>query len=415
MVNELIELGRLQVGTFALNVGSPIDSALVTVTQRGEEKVILEEMLSDSSGRTPVIELAAPPVDFSLAPGEPRPYSEYDISVSADGFQDMIIEGVQILPNTTAVQDIMLNPTLEAAAPPTDIIIDPHTLWVEFPPKVPEEEVKPLPPAQRFVVLPDPVIPEFIVVHDGVPSDVNAPNYWVPFQDYIKNVACCEIYATWPDSTIRANVLAILSFTLNRVYTEWYRSKGYNFTITSTTSLDHAFSYGRNIYDRISRIVDEIFTTFITRPGARQPLLTQYCDGQRTTCPGWMTQWGSMDLGTQGFDALSILRSFYGHDIFLMQANKVAGVPVSFPGSNLQLGSTGQAVSTIQEQLNEISNVYTAIQKLRVDGIFGAATRIAVETFQSIFNLPPSGIVDFATWYRISNVYVAVTGMAELR
>ncbi|MGI6751944.1 MAG: peptidoglycan-binding protein [Anaerovoracaceae bacterium] len=414
MVNDLNDFGRLQVGTFALNIGSPIDNALITVTRTGGEQVVLEEMISDSSGRSAVIELEAPPIEFSLSPDEPKPYSEYDVKVSVEGFRETLIEGVQILPNTTAVQDIMLSPMLGPDMPPEDIEIDPHTLWGVFPPKVPEDEIKPLPPAQKFVVLPDPVIPEFIVVHDGLPSDVNAPNYWIPFQDYIKNVACCEIYATWPDSTIRANVLAILSFTLNRVYTEWYRSKGYNFTITSTTSLDHAFSYGRNIYDRISMIVDEIFTTFITRPGARQPLLTQYCDGRRSTCPGWMTQWGSMDLGSQGFDALTILRSFYGHDIFLMQANKVAGVPISFPGSNLQLGSTGQAVSTIQEQLNEISNVYTAIQKLRVDGIFGVATRIAVETFQSIFNLPPSGIVDFATWYRISNVYIAVSGLAGL-
>jgi len=284
----------------------------------------------------------------------------------------------------------------------------------DFPPKIPEDEVKPLPESGGFVVLPEPVIPEFVIVHQGVPSDNSAQNVWVPFKDYIKNVASCEIYSTWPDASIRANVLAILSFTLNRVYTEWYRGKGYDFTITNSTAFDQAFTYGRNIFQEIATVVDEIFTTFITRPGIRQPLLTQYCDGSRVQCPNMMSQWGSKNRADEGYDAIGILRYYYGQDIFLMQAEKVSGVPMSYPGTALQTGSTGPSVRMIQEQLNAISNNYPAINKIRVDGVFGEQTRTAVETFQKIFNLPQTGIVDFGTWYQISNIYVAVTKIAEL-
>lgn len=264
------------------------------------------------------------------------------------------------------------------------------------------------------MVLPNPVVPEFIIVHDGRPNDTSAPNYWIPFADYIKNVASSEIYANWPQSTIKANVLAILSFTLNRVYTEWYRGQGYNFTITSSTAYDHAFSYGRNIFAEIATVVDDIFTSFVTRPGIRQPLLTQYCDGKSVVCPNWMTQWGSKSLGDQGYTAIDILKSFYGYDIYLMQAQKVQGVPSSYPGTALQMGSLGEDVRVIQEQLNTISNNYPKINKVRVDGVFGEETRRAVVTFQEIFRLSADGIVGFSTWYTISHIYVAVTRMAEL-
>jgi hypothetical protein len=237
----------------------------------------------------------------------------------------------------------------------------------------------------------------------------------VPFKDYIKNVACCEIYATWPEQTIIANVLAIISFTLNRVYTEWYRGRGYDFTITNSTAFDHAFSYGRNIFERISQLVDDVFSTYITRPNIRQPLFSQYCDGQKVSCPNWMTQWGSKTLGEQGHDAISILRNFYGQDVYLKQATRGEGVPASFSGANLQTGSSGEAVRTIQTQLNAISNNYPLIKKQRVDGVFGPETLAAVETFQKIFSLPASGIVNFATWYKISAIFVAVERLAELR
>jgi len=253
-----------------------------------------------------------------------------------------------------------------------------------------------------------------MIVHGGHPTNTSAPTYWVPFKDYIKNVASSEIYANWPEETLKANILAIISFTLNRVFTEWYRNKGHDFTITNSTAVDQAYNHGRNIFTEISMVVDEIFTTYITRPGIRQPLFAQYCDGRRVTCPNWLSQWGSKHMGDQGYDAVSILRRYYGSDIYLASAPKVEGIPSSFPGTSLQTGSSGPDVRTIQEQLNTISNNFPAIPKLRVDGIFGEETRNAVMTFQRIFDIPQSGIVDFPTWYRISGIYVAVARLAAL-
>jgi len=413
-IQQLTGQGRLKLGVFDINVGRPTSNAIVQITPRGMKNQIIEELITDSSGQTPVINLPAPPLEFSMESRVSIPYSEYDVHILTEGFEPQTIEGVQILPNTTAYQDVRLRPITDYLWQTRVISIRDHTLWGIFPPKIAEEEVKELPPSTGYVVLPNPVIPEFVIVHDGRPEDISAPNYWVPFTDYIKNVASCEIFSNWPLSTITANVLAILSFTLNRIYTEWYRGKGYNFTITSSTAYDHAFTYGRNIYEEISTVVDNIFTSFITRPGIRQPLLTQYCDGKNVSCPDWMSQWGSKDLGDQGYTAIDILKRFYGYDVYLMQAEKVAGVPMSYPGTVLQTGSTGENVRVIQEQLNTISNNFPAIRKIRVDGIFGEETRNAVETFQNIFRLSSDGIVGFSTWYRISDIYTAVTRMAEL-
>ncbi len=409
------EEGKLQVNVFNSTIARPVSNASIRITTRGSQNSILNQEISDSSGQGSLSNLAAPPRALSETPeSQIQPFSEYDVYVTADGFKPTMVEGVQIFSETIASQNVFLQPVVESTDPNV-IVINPPVLWGDFPPKIPEEEVKELPDSSGLVVLPTPVIPEFIIVHDGVPTDASARNYYVPFSDYIKNVASCEIYSTWPEQTIVANVLAILSFTLNRVFTEWYRGKGYGFTITSSTAYDHAFNYGRNIFQEISIVVDSIFNSYITRPGIRQPLLTQYCDGRNVSCPTWMTQWGSKDLGDMGYYAVDILKRFYGQDIYLMNAQKVEGIPVSFPGTNLQVGSTGASVRTIQEQLNAISDNFPAINKIRVDGVFGPQTRTAVETFQSIFDLPSSGIVDFPTWYRISDVYVAVARLAELR
>jgi hypothetical protein len=409
--NELTGRGRLQVSVFDTTVGRPLRDARVRVSRNGTD---FGEMTTDSSGQTQVMDLPAPPLDFSLAPNEPKPYTEYNVSVMSQEFEPLALNGVQILPDSKALQDCRLRPVQRAGSSPQDITIEQHTLWGVFPPKIPEDEVKPLPDTGGLVVLSQPVIPEFVIVHLGTPTDTGAQNVWIPFKDYIKNVASCEIYSTWPQQAIRANVYAILSFTLNRVYTEWYRGKGYEFTITNSTAFDQAFSYGRNIFNEISVVVDEIFTSYVTRPGIRQPLLTQYCDGARTQCTG-MTQWGSKNMGDQGVDALSILRSFYGYDVFLKEAEKVSGVPRSFPGTSLQSGSSGAPVRMIQEQLNAVSDNYPAIPKVRVDGVYGTQTQDAVKSFQQIFGLPQSGIVDFATWYQISNIYVAVKNLAEVQ
>lgn len=411
--DNLTERGRIQFGVFLVSDAIPANNAVIRIMHHGESEVV-EQLVTDVSGQTLSIELPAPPEEFSLVfPSAEKPYSEYDANITLNGFEPELIKGIQILPGTSAYQAVYMRPLTGAVQ--TEVIeIETHTLWGNFPPKISESEIKELPPATGYVVLPEPVVPEFIIVHDGRPDDASAPNYWVPFTDYIKNVASSEIYATWPHETITANVLAILSFTLNRVYTEWYRGQGFDFTITSSTAFDQAFSYGRNIFDEISTVVDGIFTTFITRSGARQPLFAQYCDGRTVSCPGWLTQWGSKDLGKRGYMAIDILKNFYGHDIFLMQAEQVAGVPISFPGKILQMGSTGDPVRTIQSQLNAISDHYPAISKVRVDGIYGDETRRAVEIFQNVFRLPSDGMVNFATWFRISHIFTAVTNLAAL-
>ena len=410
MNNQDADIGFLNVNVRSTRNFQPIADAKVTISR---PTTVIEVLTTDPAGQTQTIELATPPIEYSEAVLGVKPYSEYQVSVEAQGYEKVIINGVQLLPQSTAIQEIRLS-ALTATDDDTSqrIVIQQHTLWGTFPPKIPEAEVKPLPDGDGFIVLSAPVIPEFMVVHLGVPDDTTAQNVWVPFKDYITNVACCEIYSTWPEQTIRANVLAILAFALNRVYTEWYRGKGYNFTITNSTAYDQKFDYGRNIFYNIANIVDDIFTTYITRPGIRQPLFTQYCDGVRVTCDG-LEQWGSKDLGAAGRDALTILRTYYGTDIYLAQADKVQGVPISYPGQPLKIGSVGMDVRTIQTQLNSISDSFPMIQKLRVDGIFGQNTAQAVRTFQQIFYLPSTGVVDFATWYQISNIFVAVNRLSE--
>ena len=401
--------GTLQVAVTMGDDPAPIQGARVRVTDPSDGAV-LAELTTDSSGQTDTIELPTPPIEDSIAESDVRPYATYNVTATAEGFETLHISGVQVLPDSLSVQRSTMGPA-RSGFNVRNIMLEPHTLWGDFPPKIPEEEVKPLPDAGGLVVLPKPVIPEFIVVHMGVPSDSGAPNHWIYFRDYIKNVACSEIYSTWRTEAIKANVLAILSFTLNRVYTEWYRGKGYDFTITNSTAYDQSFVLGRTIFESISQVVDDLFTTYITREGISQPLFTQYCDGRRVQCDG-LSQWGSQSLAEQGLDAVSILRRYYGSEIYLTSAEKVEGVPMSFNGQTLSLGSQGEDVRTIQDQLNAVSNNFPAIGKLRVDGVYGPATELAVRTFQQVFHLPQTGTVDFATWYAISNIYVAVTGMA---
>ena len=302
-----------------------------------------------------------------------------------------------------------------AAGSTEPIEIADNTLWGTFPEKIPEDEVKPLDFLNEdgFVVLPNVVVPEFVIVHDGRPGE-SANDYWVPYATYIKNVASSEVYSTWHENALLANILAIMSFTLNRVYTEWYPSKGYPFTITSSTAYDQKYVHGRNIYESISQAVDSVFTNYVTRPDIVQPLLTQYCDGRRVSCPGWLSQWGSEELAQQGYSALNILRYYYGYDITLDTAERVEGVPASYPGTPLRYGDSGPNVTIIQRQLKRIRQDYPAIPDLAVDGIFGRGTEAAVRKFQSVFNLTSDGIVGKRTWYRLSQIYTAVSGLAEL-
>lgn len=397
-------LGYLQVNTFFQGVGSPAQGATVRVFN-SDTKSIVSESQTDAQGQVKNIALITPPIEYSLQYGLPRPFNQYDVQVIYQDYQSAYISNVQLFPEQTAIQNVLLLPSYNA------IDIPYPTLWGTYPPKIPESEVKKLPLPTGQIVLPEPVVPSLITVHEGRPEDSSASNYTVGFQDYIKNVASCEIYSTWPREAIKANVFAILSFTLSRVYTEWYRGKGYGFTITNSTAFDQAFSFGRNIFDEISEVVDEIFTTYISRPDLVQPLFTQYCDGKRVKRAGWLSQWGSKELADQGLNALQILKTYYGSDIVLKQAKKVEGIPLSFTNV-LKIGSTGDAVKTIQQQLNTISNNYPLIKKVVVDGVYGASTAEAVRTFQQIFDLPETGEVNFPTWYSISNIFVAISKLA---
>lgn len=412
MQTENVDKGRLQINVTSALGAVPIPGAKVAIYYTGEPGQELEEVTTDNSGQTETLELSAPPLEYSVEPSEQQPYSEYTIEVSAPGYESVEVAGAEILPEVTALQNIRMLP-LQEGEDYERFVIPAHTLFGDYPPKIAEAEIKPMNETGE-IVLSRVVVPEYIIVHDGVPTDSSAQNYWVRYKDYIKNVASSEIYATWSDAAIRANILAIMSFTLNRVYTEWYRNKGYDFTITSSTAFDHKWINGRNIFENISRIVDEMFGNYLSRPNVKQPILTQYCDGQRVTCPNWMSQWGSQYLGEQGYSAIEILRNYYGSSIYINTAEEISGVPYSWPGSDLTVGSRGQKVLQMQEQLNRIAQAYPALPIIAEDGIFGPATEDSVRTFQSIFGLPDTGIVDYPTWYKISEIFVGVSRIAEL-
>ncbi|HIY19364.1 MAG TPA: peptidoglycan-binding protein [Candidatus Blautia avistercoris] len=412
MQTEQNEKGRLRIRVLREDRNTPVENALIRISYKGEPDKVIEEVRTDNSGRSPELELSAPPLAYSMEPVEYQPYSEYNVYVEASDFEPANISGVEILPQTDSVQPVRLR----AIRGPEDferIVIPDHTLYGEYPPKIPEDEIKPMQETGE-IVLSRVVIPEYVVVHDGSVNDDTATDYYVRYRDYIKNVACSEIYATWPEETIKANVLAIMSFTLNRVYTEWYRNKGFDFTITSSTAYDHKWMRGRNIFDSIDRVVDELFSHYLSRPNVRQPILTQYCDGERVTCPNWMTQWGSKRLGDQGYSAIEILRHFYGNDMYINTAEEISGIPASWPRYDLDIGASGEKVRQIQEQLNAIKEAYPALPEVVENGEYNEETQQAVRDFQEIFGLPVTGIVDYNTWYKIQEIYVAVTRIAEL-
>lgn len=410
---DAIDQGTLRIRVNGRSEGNPIEDARISIGYTGDPSQPIEEVMTDASGNTDTLTLNAPPVEYSMEPGETQPYAEYTITVSAPGYRSINISGIDVMSGQLSIQNVELEAEDASGNAKANIAIPDHILWGNFPPKIPEDEIKTVAETGE-IVLSRVVIPEYVVVHAGGPNDNTASNYYVRYRDYIKNVASSEIYATWPDATIRANVLAIMSFTLNRVYTEWYRGKGKNFTITNSTAYDHAFTYGRNIFQSISTVVDEMFENYLSRPNVRQPILTQYCDGQKVSCPNWMTQWGSKYLGDQGYSAIEILRYYYGSNMYINVAEEISGIPASWPGYNLTVGSTGAKVRQMQEQLARISKSYPAIPTISADGIYGNRTKEAVEAFQRVFGLPVTGVVDYKTWYEISAIYVAVTRIAEL-
>lgn len=259
----------------------------------------------------------------------------------------------------------------------------------------------------------EPYIPETITVHLGSP-DSNAPNVTVDFPTYVKNVASSEIYPTWPENSLRANIYVIVSFALNRIYTEWYRSRGYDFDITSSTQFDQKFINGREIFENISRLVDELFNDYVRRQGSIEPLFTAFCNGTTVTCGG-LSQWGTVGLAQDGLTPYEILQYYYGDDIDIVRNAPVRSASPSFPGNNLRTGDAGNDIRTMQIYLNRISRNYPAIPKIpQVDGVFGAATEEAVKEFQRVFGLNPSGIIDKATWYKITYIFTSVKKIAEL-
>ena len=367
------------------------------------------ELTTDESGETPLVSLETVEKSLSLDSyyvGEP--YVSYDVLARSAGFDSIHVSGIPIYEGETATLPLMLVPMQERQRSPetTEIVIGKPAaamrqgLYQEAP--VTEPRVL------RQVVIPNP-----ITVHLGAPSS-NASNVQVSFPDYVKNVASSEIYPTWPEASLRANIYAIITFALNRVYTEWYRSRGYNFDITNSTAYDQYFVYGRPTYESINRVVDDIFNEYVRRRGQNAPYFTSFCNGTTSTCAG-LSQWGTVTLAQIGLTPIQILRTYYPDDIEIAETDAVTGILSSYPGTPLRVGSTGLDVQTIQTYLNRIRKNYPAIPAITDEaGVFGDSTRAAVTKFQSVFGLTADGIVGKATWYKISELYTAVTRLADL-
>lgn len=400
-------IGYLMIQARTAHDALPLSGVQIRVTD-GQGNTIYE-LTTDESGETERVELETLDRSLSLDPDYAgTPFLSYDVLALADGFHSVHIAGIPILEGETAIQQIDFIPMqgnqrtpivteVEVGAPAASMT---GGRYQEGP--VTESRVL------RQVVIPNP-----ITVHLGSPGS-SATNVQVSFPDYVKNVASSEVYPTWPDAALRANVYAIITFALNRVYTEWYRSRGYGFDITNSTAYDQAFIYGRNTYESISRIVDEIFNEYVRRQGQTAPYFTSFCNGTSATCAG-LSQWGTVTLANQGLNPLQILRSYYPKDVEIAETNAITGIVSSYPGVTLQTGSKGLDVQTIQAYLQRIRRNYPAIPAITDEaGVFGESTAAAVTKFQSIFNLTPDGRVGKATWNKLSYLYTSVTRLAEL-
>lgn len=365
---------------------------------------------TNEEGKTPEVVLEAPSIEYSLEEDNTQmPYATYDVEIRQDGTVMNHISGVQVFGNITSLQQIDLNPIVSFSVEGNEINIPKHTLLAGNGGSGHQEPVADI---MQFV-LAYPIIPRYMRVHLGRPGS-NARIVTVPFADYIKNVASSEIYPTWPENAIRANIYCQISLALNRVYTEWYPSKGYNFDITNSTTVDQAFVYGRDIFENISRIVDELFTSYVRKVNTINPYYTEYCDGRTAQCPG-LKQWETVTYANRGLNPFEILKRYYTN-IEIVTTDRIEDNIGSYPGYALKVGMRDSAVSIIQNQLNRISVNYPAIKPIiPVDGVFTRELESSVKTFQRQFNLTADGIVGRATWFKISYIYVAVKKLAELQ
>ncbi|MCH5255024.1 MAG: LysM peptidoglycan-binding domain-containing protein [Lachnospiraceae bacterium] len=400
-------IGYLITQTRTASDAVPLEGISIRILDDEERGIY--ELMTNESGETPLVSLETIDASLSQDPYYPgQPFVSYDVLAQAEGFQPIYISGIPIYEGETAILPITMIPMQEVQRN-----IETARITIEKP-AVSRPEVRyQQEPVEEPRILRQVVIPRVITVHLGSPSSY-ASNIQVPFTDYIKNVASSEIYPTWPNAALRANIYAIITFALNRIYTEWYRSHGYSFDITNSTAYDQAYVYGGPVYESISRIVDEIFNEYVRRQGQIAPFFTSFCNGTTVTCTG-LSQWGTVSLANQGLTPLQILRSYYPNDIEVAQASAITDVITSYPGTPLRVGSTGLDVQTIQTYLNRIRKNYPAIPVITdEEGVFGSSTNAAVRKFQSVFNLGVDGIVGKATWYKISEIYTAVTRLAEL-
>ena len=398
--------GTLRIQTFAARQSAPMEG--VTVTVQGDGFTL--HRITDVTGSAADIPVEAPACTLSLDEDNTiRPYAVVSLTATKPGYRTVRIEGIQIFAGQiTLAQPAMIPVTEEGKdIPDAPIVIPPHPLFAG-------SDGSGAQPVENCVprVLDKVIIPKNITVHLGKPAAA-ARNVTVSFRDYIANVASSEVYPTWPEQALRANIHCQISLALNRIYTEWYPSKGYTFNITNSTSYDQYYVHGRTVFDVMVRITDDIFNTYLRKRGTVNPYYSEYCDGKSVTCPG-LKQWGTVTLANQGRTALQILKYYYGNDIEIVRTNNIQSIPQSYPGSPIRQGDSGTAVFTLQRQLNRITKDYPFLGKLTVDGVFGSRMAATVRAFQKQFNLTADGMVGRQTWYKISYIYVSVKDLAEL-
>ena len=398
--------GTLRIQTFAARQSAPMEG--VTVAVQGDGFTL--HHITDATGSVADIPVEAPACTLSLDEDNTiRPYAVVSLTAAKSGYRTVRIEGIQIFAGQiTLAQPAMIPVTEEGKdIPDAPIVIPPHPLFAGSGGSGAQ-------PVENCVprVLDKVIIPKNITVHLGKPA-ASARNVTVSFRDYIANVASSEVYPTWPEQALRANIHCQISLALNRIYTEWYPSKGYTFNITNSTSYDQYYVHGRTVFDVMVRITDDIFNTYLRKRGTVNPYYSEYCDGKSVTCPG-LKQWGTVTLANQGRTALQILKYYYGNDIEIVRTNNIQSIPQSYPGSPLRQGDSGTTVFTLQRQLNRITKDYPFLGKLTVDGVFGSRMAATVRAFQKQFNLTADGMVGRQTWYKISYIYVSVKDLAEL-